>query len=347
MAKVIDVNVIKKRPVVIGGVILVGGLFFYFLFLRPQPAPAKSDSETPSVGYTDAQVIAASRMAEYQQQAVLQGQQIQGQIALAQVNAQGELAIANAQVGLQREMGALSLEAQRLSFARDIENIQSTERLGMMGMQTSAQIQQLTLETQLQGLQSQLQRDVAMNQMMTEAQVALGAMQTQVSIAGISAQENISRHALDATTAQIKAANELQLGLGAQNVQIKQIEATTAQYNAKQSSSASKSSSKWGAIGSIAGAAIMAFSDINIKSIHGCVSLDRCLTAIEKMPIDYWVYLDGEQFGEGMHVGTYAQDFYRELGCPDWNDRKVINHVDMFGALGGAIKALARERKNG
>lgn len=346
MAKVIDVNVIKKRPVLVGGVVLVGGLIFYFLFLRPRPAQ-EAESEPQKVGYTDAQVVAASRMAEYQQQAALQGQQIQGQIALAQINAQGELAIANANVNLQREMGALSLEAQRMSFARDIENIQSTERLGMMGMQTSAHIQELTLQTQLQGLQAQMQRDVAMNQMLTDAQINMSAMQAQVSMAGISAQENISRHALDATTAQIKAANELQLGLGAQNVQIKQIEASTAQYTAKQQGSASKSSSKWGAIGSIAGAAIMAFSDINIKSIRGCVSVERCLTAIESMPIDYWVYLDGEKFGEGMHVGTYAQDFYRELGCPDWSERKVINHVDMFGALGGAIKALARERKNG
>lgn len=339
MKNPINLAVIKKKPVVFGSVIIGGGLLFYFLFMRGGEQETQTSA---TMGYTDTQVAAASQLATYQQQAYLQGQEIQGQLALANISAGNALAVAQTDADVQKTLGAFALENSRLALARDIEGIRSAERVQTYGMDTSAQIAAMQYQTQLAGLQSNNETQVALQQLATQGQVAIAGMASQVSMAGIQAQADISAQTIQATTQQIKYQNELQLGLGAQNVQIKQIEADAAKYASGKQASAQKSGSKWGAIASVAGAAILAFSDIEIKTIHGCVKTSDCLAAIESMPIDFWKYLESAQLGPEEHVGTYAQEFYRALGCGDWSNRRMIHHVDMFGALSGAIKEIAK-----
>lgn len=329
----LNLSVLKKKPVITGAVIIGGGALFYILFLRG--GSSQESGGGSSLGYTDMQVAAASEMAVLNQQAMMQGQQIQGQLALAQIAAGSQLAVAETDANLQRDLAAFALQAQQGQIAVELAGIAASQQVEMLGLEKSAEIQTLTVQSQLEGLRVQAERDVYMQAAMANAQIQLGAMSRDVSLAGISAQENIMRHTLDANT-------QLQLGLGAQSVEKERIGADAAKYSAGKSASAQKSSSKWGAIAGVAMGALALFSDIKLKTIHGCVSTQRCLDAVLNSPIDFWKYLEGEELGDEMHVGVYAQDFYRELGCNDWASRDRIHYADMFGAMNGAIKQLAK-----
>lgn len=261
----LNLSVIKKHPVGSTAVIVGGGLVFYFAFLR-----GGSGETGDGVGYTDSQVIAGSSISATQAQMASRAQEIQGQIAMATIGAQNQLAVAQTQAEMQKALGAMSLAATQAGYARDIENIHSQENIALeqtasqervqtMGMEYSAQIQALTIQSQLAGLQSQLNRDVAMQKMMTDAQVALGQLSAGVQLAGISAQEAISHHTLDATTQQIKYQSELQVALGQQNVDMAEINANMQLQIAKTQASAAKHSSDNNLLGGIIGGIIGLF----------------------------------------------------------------------------------------
>lgn len=350
MAGKFNLSIVKKKPVLIGVGVVGAILITYMIANRGGGNSAASDSGSgTSMGYTDTQVAAASQLAQLQGQLMAQGQDIQGQLALANIAANTQLAMNASDNELQETLAAMSLQASREQLAAEITGMQIQGDIQKMGLQTSYDIQALGIQSQLESMQIQAQRDVLMQDAMLAAQTNMANLSATVSLAGISAQENVARATIDATTQQIKYQNELQLGLANYDLQEKQVEADASKYAAGKSASASKSSSKWGAIASVAGAAIMMFSDINIKTIHGLVKTSDCLDAIRLMPVDYWKYIDGSvpgvELGDKMHVGTYAQDFYRELGCPDWENRNVIDAVDMMGALGGAIKELDRRTR--
>lgn len=78
------------------------------------------------------------------------------------------------------------------------------------------------------------------------------------------------------------------------------------------------------------------FSDENAKTDKTPMDPEKGLQAIRRMPFESWRYHgDTEQ-----HAGTYSQDFYNALGM---EPKPQINSIDMFGALGGAVKALDKK----
>lgn len=77
-------------------------------------------------------------------------------------------------------------------------------------------------------------------------------------------------------------------------------------------------------------------SDEDSKTDKKPMDPEKGLEAIRRMPFESWRYHgDTEQ-----HAGTYSQDFYNALGM---EPKREINSIDMFGALGGAVKALDKK----
>lgn len=331
--------VIKKRPGLTTAVV-IGGVALVILFTRGGSSAAPASGSSQSMGYTDMQVAAASQVAAMQGQLTMQANDIQGQLALANIASSTQLAIAQQDRDMQESMAAFSLQANRDQIGLQLAGLQSAERVQLFGMETSAQIQQMTLQTQLLGMQAQYDRDQEMYRMMTDAQVNMSMIGATVQLAGISAQENIAHHTLDATTQQIKFQNELQLGLAMEETKRTGMATDAQKYGAKQAAK----KDKYGMIGGLIGGVFSLICDIEIKTIEGCVSTAKCLDAVNNSPLDFWRYMDSSITGGTLHVGTYAQDFYRELGANDWHERKHIEAVDMFGALMGAVKELSKTR---
>lgn len=78
--------------------------------------------------------------------------------------------------------------------------------------------------------------------------------------------------------------------------------------------------------------------DRNAKDDFGPADPEQALKAIEAIPYHTWSYKDDGV----LHVGTFAQDFARELGLPN---ETTINHIDLFGALIGSVQALTARVK--
>lgn len=311
--------IVKKRPVLTGSIIIGGGFLLYFLFMR-------GDSSAPSSGggYQVQQIQAAQEVAAANNQMMAQAQQIQGQIAMGQLQANTAITIAEMEYAAQREMAAFSLEGMRYDYALNMEALSVQENLGMMQM-----------ESQLLQAQIAADQNIAMQQMMVQGQVNLAALSSQIQMAGIQSQENIARDTMAQQTNMASIFAQTQVALGKNDVEKMRIQAA-----------AQKSGNKSNMWATVAMGAMMAFSDIKIKTIEGCVDSERCLKAIENAPVDFWRYLDGAVEGDGgeIHVGPYVQDFYRELGAKDWNDRQGIAIVDYMGALTGAVKALSARK---
>lgn len=94
-----------------------------------------------------------------------------------------------------------------------------------------------------------------------------------------------------------------------------------------------RTSGLFGALGTVAGAAIMSSKDAKIT--HGNAE-KRSLDAVMDMEVDKWTYKEGAGDG-GTHVGPYAEDFQRTTGL---GDGRTINMIDMLGTTMGAVKEL-------
>ncbi len=107
-------------------------------------------------------------------------------------------------------------------------------------------------------------------------------------------------------------------------------------FNAEQSTLGSLFGAGGSIGGSIAGALITR-SSREIKDKIDSVDREEILTALNKLDVDKWsyngIYKDGEE-----HIGPYAEDVQRALGV---GDSKVINLMDMIGALLAAVQALS------
>lgn len=88
-----------------------------------------------------------------------------------------------------------------------------------------------------------------------------------------------------------------------------------------------------GAVGSVAGAAIMASSKEYKKDKKPAKGV---LDAVRGMPVEEWTYKPGIADG-GRHIGPYAEDFQRETGR---GDGKSIPIVDAIGVTLGAVREL-------
>lgn len=114
------------------------------------------------------------------------------------------------------------------------------------------------------------------------------------------------------------------------NILNNQFQGELAAWNAQQQAG----SSMFSALGSIAGAAIMASSK-DYKTDK--VPVRGVLEAVRGMPVEEWSYKRGIA-DEGRHIGPYAEDFQAATGK---GDGKSIPVVDAIGVSLGAIQELA------
>jgi hypothetical protein len=329
MAKILSMEVFKKRPVLTTSIVVIGGLVVYLLFFRGGGQSSTANGES----YTDANVNAASSLANMQNSpAAMQAQQIQGQLAALQIQGANEIGLASTQANLQRDIAAFSLEAAKLDHVRDMYGLQVQENIEELGIEKTAQIEQLKVSSELEALKAQTNAQVQLQQIITQGNVSLAQQAAAVSIAGINTTALLSKYSYDA-----------QIALGAQDVRKTELQVGGQKYIAGKQASASKTST-W-VQGVIAIASL--FCDRHIKSIDGCVNSEKCLNAIREMPVEFWHYIEGSEPHDSgdtaQHVNTYSQDFYRTLGAHDWESRKKIAIVDYMGALTGAVKALDKK----
>ncbi|HOV57829.1 MAG TPA: hypothetical protein PLN91_08130 [Rhodanobacteraceae bacterium] len=106
------------------------------------------------------------------------------------------------------------------------------------------------------------------------------------------------------------------------NAQVNQAQANQQQQNANNQNYAA-----------IAAALASYFCDENAKDSLGAADEEACLRALNAVRFDRWKYKGDEE----THLGTYAQDFNRELGL---EEKPVIRQIDFMGALLGSVRAL-------
>lgn len=106
-------------------------------------------------------------------------------------------------------------------------------------------------------------------------------------------------------------------------------------------------SATWGTLGSLAGAAIMAFSDEEMKEGIAPVSEEQALQAVKETPVSSWAYKAGtmgaEIEGTDKKVGPMAQDVQASMGDAVAPDGKKLDLVSMNGVLMAAVKGLAKK----
>lgn len=348
MSKILSLDVIKKKPILTGSIILGGGLLFYFMFMRPSGGGSQPARQ---MGYTDTQVYAGSELAMLQNQQAQQGQQIQAQLAALQIQGNFALAEASTNANLQRDIAALSLQAAQMDQAVQLAGIAADRDVALLGMQNSRDIAQMQVEGELEALALNVGRDIAVQNMLTQAQVNITGMASQVQMAGIASQERLGRATIDANVAMTTNMLNLQAVFAEQETRREQARIDRDIVNIRETNRTARNASDnalTGDIVSTIGMGMMMMSSIHIKTIDAVVDCNKCLSAIKAMPVDFWRYMDGsaDSLDSVQHVGTYSQDFYREIGAKDWEKRDAIAVVDYMGALTGAIKALAKERDN-
>lgn len=298
------VEVIKKHPVITGAVVVVAGLVFYVVY---------------SAGSGGASAVQVSGGPSGPSQSDLQAQQIQGQLAALGLQSQTQITLAN--IGAQNDQAKIAYQYQIAQLQAGLEAAHDLHEYDLAKLQTNAQ---------LEAIQTQYQSSLA------QAQINAG---TQLQIASINSDLTKFNNAINAQLQQsMIEGNTL---IAQYNAQAGIAQAQAYGSAAKAAASASKTQS-WST--AVVGLASIFFCDVNIKSIIGCVDSNKCLAVVKTIPLDYWSYIEGStphSLGDhSTHVGTYAQSFYCALGAPDWERRRHINSMDMFGVLIGAIKAL-------
>lgn len=100
----------------------------------------------------------------------------------------------------------------------------------------------------------------------------------------------------------------------------------------------------WGAVGSVAGAA-MVKSDVNIKQDIEPVDPGQALAAVEAIPISNWAYRSGTVADDGgkRHTGPMAQDTHRVLGEKAAPKGKKIDLISLNGVTMAAVQGLSRK----
>lgn len=116
------------------------------------------------------------------------------------------------------------------------------------------------------------------------------------------------------------------------------------QYQA-QNAAANQDSGLWGALGQAGGAAIMKWSDVNMKEDIEPVDPNKALEAVEKTPVSEWKYKDGSAGADGgkKHVGPMAQDVNATMGEATAPRGRAIDIVSMSGTMMAAIKGLSNK----
>jgi hypothetical protein len=114
------------------------------------------------------------------------------------------------------------------------------------------------------------------------------------------------------------------------------------QYNAQKPAD---NSGMWGALGSVAGSALMAFSDEDMKEGIKPASDEEALDAVRATPVEQWSYKDGTPASDGgkKHIGPMAQKVAASMGMEVAPGGKTIDLVSMNGIVLGAVRALDKK----
>lgn len=117
-------------------------------------------------------------------------------------------------------------------------------------------------------------------------------------------------------------------------------------YGMSQQADAQRESGMWAGAGAIAGYALMAASDEDIKEDRETVDPELSLSMIRRIPeSESWKYREGSIADDGglSHVGPMAQDVNAAMGESAAPDGKMIDLVTMNGHTLNAIKALDKK----
>jgi hypothetical protein len=298
------VEFVKKNPGKTVLAVAIGAVVLVMMMRGSSPA----SSAASSGGYSAEQIAAGTAMAQMNAAQASQNSQIQGQLAALQIQSNTALQLAD----IERDA-----RSEEMAVTYQLAQLQSAEN--MFAIEAQTELAQVQMSTQLEALNAQLNNQLANQSLFVQGQVDLAQISADVMNTSTLAQVDM---------AQIYANRDVQMA---------QIQSRTQRSSSR--------NSMWGAI---AGAAIMMFCDVRIKNVAGCVDSEKCLDAIRKLPLDHWRYIPGTEPAERGdtrdHVGTYAQNFYKELGVKDYAARTVIDPVDIIGVMMGAIKELDKER---
>lgn len=117
-------------------------------------------------------------------------------------------------------------------------------------------------------------------------------------------------------------------------------------YGQSQQAQATQESGMWAGAGALAGYAILAASDEDIKEDRKKVSPEVSLSMIKRIPdSESWRYKEDSHATDGglAHVGPMAQDVRKSMGDKVAPNGKAIDLVSMNGHTLNAIKALDKK----
>ncbi|MFN5348820.1 MAG: tail fiber domain-containing protein [Polaromonas sp.] len=114
---------------------------------------------------------------------------------------------------------------------------------------------------------------------------------------------------------------------------------TNAQLKANESNNA-----VWGALGTMGGAAITAFSDQTMKQDIQPVDGEKALEAVNATPVSNWAYKVGTKGDDGgeKHTGPMAQDVQKNMGEKAGPKGKKIDLISLNGINMAAIQGLTQ-----
>lgn len=245
-----------------------------------------------------------------------------------------------------------SIDAQRANAAREIESrggdVNSGNYLAaiargtvMAGAQQGAAGNQARKNVEAIG--SAKMADAAA---MGRGIAATNATQTQLGIqagnSSLAAAQTPGNIAAQSGTLMAQGANTaIQGNSSAGNLMLGQYQATT---NAQQAASSS-SNAMWSGLGQLGGAAIMKYSDKNMKEDIEPVDPDDALAAVEKTPVSTWRYKPESVAADGgqAHTGAMAQDLERNMGGNVAPGGKTVDIISLTGTLMASVKGLAKK----
>lgn len=105
---------------------------------------------------------------------------------------------------------------------------------------------------------------------------------------------------------------------------------------------ATDNSAIWSTVGTVAGAALAAWSDENMKEDIAPAEGEIALAAVRKMPVKRWKYKPGSPGDDGgkQHVGPMAQSVNAALGEDAAPGGKQVDLISLAGTSLAAVKAL-------
>lgn len=102
----------------------------------------------------------------------------------------------------------------------------------------------------------------------------------------------------------------------------------------------------WSALGNVAGAGIMMYSDKNMKKDRKPVKTEIALAAARSMPVDKWKYKAGSAGDDGgkEHIGPMAQDVHAALGDAAAPGGKMVDPYSLVNVTLAAVQELDKRQ---